>query len=111
MEFKVEVTEIAAAEIDFAYQWIKERAPDAAERWYDGLMAALSGLRQNPRRCARVPSTSFVGAEVRQLVYGRRRGRYRVLFTIHGNEVQSYGCFTEPERAFAADRRPGHYYS
>jgi hypothetical protein len=36
MEFKVEVTEIAAAEIDLAYQWIKERAPDAAERWSDG---------------------------------------------------------------------------
>jgi hypothetical protein len=31
MEYKVEVTEVAAAEIDSAYQWIKERAPDAAD--------------------------------------------------------------------------------
>lgn len=88
MEYKVEVTEFAAAEIDNAFEWIKERAPDAAERWYDGLMAALQSLRRNPRRCARVLSTSFGESEIRQLVHGRRRGRYRILFTIHEEKVQ-----------------------
>jgi plasmid stabilization system protein ParE len=51
-------------------------------------MAALSSLRQNPRRCARVLAAEFEGAEIRQLVYGRRRGRYRILFTIHGDTVE-----------------------
>lgn len=88
MEYRVEVTEIAAAEIDNAYEWIKERAPQAAESWYDGLMAALSSLEQNPRRCPRVFTTEFEGSEVRQLIYGRRRGRYRVLFTLHGETVE-----------------------
>lgn len=88
MEYAVEVTEIAAAEIDSAYEWIKERAPDAAERWYAGLMAALSSLRRNPRRCARVLTAEFQGAEIRQLVYGRRRGRYRILFIIRGDTVE-----------------------
>jgi plasmid stabilization system protein ParE len=88
MEYAVEVTEIAAAEIDSAYEWIKERAPDAAERWYAGLMTALSSLRQNPRRCARVFAAEFEGLEIRQLVYGQRRGRYRILFTIRGDIVE-----------------------
>jgi plasmid stabilization system protein ParE len=88
VEYKIEVTEIAAAEIDSAYQWINERAPDAADRWYDGLMAALRSLRQNPRRCARLFTTDFVELEIRQLVYGRRRGRYRVLFTIDGDTIR-----------------------
>ena len=84
MDYRVEVTEVAAAEVDSAYEWIKERAPLAAERWYNGLMAALSSLQQNPRRCPRVFRTEFEEAEVRQLIYGRRQGRYRVLFTIRG---------------------------
>jgi plasmid stabilization system protein ParE len=88
MEYAVEVTEIAAAEIDSAYEWIKERAPDAAERWYAGLMTALSSLRRNPRRCARVFAAEFEGLEIRQLVYGQRRGRYRILFTIRGDIVE-----------------------
>jgi plasmid stabilization system protein ParE len=88
MEYRVEVTEVAAAEIDSAYEWIKERAPDAAETWYDGLMAALSSLRHHPRRCARVLTTDLEKSEIRQLIYGRRRGRYSVLFMIHGDTVE-----------------------
>jgi plasmid stabilization system protein ParE len=68
MEYAVEVTETAAAEIDSAYEWIKDRVPDAAGRWYAGLMAALSSLRQNPRRCARILAADFEGFEIRQLV-------------------------------------------
>ena len=107
MDYRVEVTEIAAAEIDIAYQWIEERSPDAAGRGYDGLMAALNSLRQNPRRCARVLTTDFREAEVRQLIYGRRRGRYRVLFTIQ--EASSRSCVSgmAPARRFAADRDAG----
>jgi plasmid stabilization system protein ParE len=88
MEYAVEVTEIAAAEIDSAYEWIKEQAPDAADRWYTGFMAALNSLRQNPKRCARVFAAEFEGVEIRQLVYGRRRGRYRILFTTSGDIVE-----------------------
>ena len=88
MAYRVEVTEIAAAEIDFAYSWLKERSPTAAERWYRGLMASLASLREHPQRCTQAYGVSSAGAEVRQLIYGRRRGRYRILFTIAGNEVQ-----------------------
>jgi plasmid stabilization system protein ParE len=51
-------------------------------------MAALNSLRQNPRRCARVFAAEFEGLEIRQLIYGRRRARYRILFTISGDTVE-----------------------
>jgi plasmid stabilization system protein ParE len=51
-------------------------------------MAALNSLRQNPKRCARVFVAEFEGVEIRQLVYGRRRGRYRILFTTSGDTVE-----------------------
>jgi plasmid stabilization system protein ParE len=88
MEYRVEVTETAAVEIDDAYAWIRDRSPHAAQKWYEGLMTALSSLRQNPRRCARVLASDFQGSEIRQLIYGGRCGRYRVLFTIHGETVE-----------------------
>lgn len=88
MAYRVAVTEVAAAEIDSAYEWIEERAPDAAERWYDGLMAAVGSLRHHPRRYARVPMAESDGPEIRQLIYGRRRGQYRVLFVVHEDTVE-----------------------
>ena len=88
MGYRVEVTEAAAAEIDSAYEWIKEGEPDAAVRWYDGLMVALRSLRDNPRRCARVRTADLKEPEIRQLIYGRRRGRYCVLFAIHDDTVE-----------------------
>ena len=59
MEYEIDVTDTAFAEIDNAYQWIKEWAPDAAESWYEGLMTALRSLRQNPRRCPRTFATNL----------------------------------------------------
>jgi len=88
MAYRVEVTEIAAAEIDSNYSWLKVRSPAAAERWYRGLMTCLETLREHPQRCARVFEEGSAGAEIRQLIYGRRHGRYRILFTISGDEVQ-----------------------
>jgi plasmid stabilization system protein ParE len=88
MAYRVKVTEIAAAEIDDSYSWLKERSPAAAERWYDGLIASLKTLHQHPQRCARVFDEGSAGAEIRQLIHGRRHGRYRILFTISGNQVQ-----------------------
>jgi plasmid stabilization system protein ParE len=88
MAYRVEVTEIAAAEIDSAYLWLRQRSPGAAERWYRGLMASLATLRENPRRCVRVLGSSSGGTEIRQLIYGRRHGRYRIVFTISDDTVE-----------------------
>lgn len=78
----------ALDDLDEAYQWMKEQAPEAAARWFSGFVKALNTLTTFPDRCGLAPENEAVEPEVRQLLYGRRRGVYRALFTITGKEVR-----------------------
>ena len=75
-------------DLDEAYQWISEQAPDAAARWFNGFDEAFQTLSKLPERCGLAPENDVVEPEIRQLLYGRRSGVYRVLFTITGSEVR-----------------------
>jgi plasmid stabilization system protein ParE len=71
-----------------AVRWYAERSPDAAQRWHDGLSRAIDSLAKLPTRCPVSQADSrALGCEVRQLLYGKRRGVYRILFTIAGDTV------------------------
>jgi hypothetical protein len=48
----------------------------------------LHTLAHFPQRCELAPENKLVESEIRQLIFGRRRGAYRALFTIVGNEVR-----------------------
>ncbi|MBN2023869.1 MAG: type II toxin-antitoxin system RelE/ParE family toxin [Pirellulales bacterium] len=74
-------------DLDEAYQWIREQAPEAAARWFNGFVEALNSLITSPERCGLAPENDAVEPEIRQLLYGRRSGVYRALFTITRNEV------------------------
>lgn len=87
MTYKLIVAPPALADLDEAYRWIAERSPENAARWYNRFLDALSTLERFPRRCEVAPESRHVGLEIRQLLYGRRGGVYRVLFTIRGREV------------------------
>jgi len=75
-------------DLDEAYQWIRERAPEAAARWFNGFVTALNSLTTSPERCGLAPENDAVEPEIRQFLYGRRSGVYRALFTITGSEVR-----------------------
>lgn len=87
--FQVLLSAEAEANIEAAYSWIAEADSDAAIRWYVGLIQALAGLSRFPARCPVSPETrlGFVDLELRQLLYGRHFWKYRILFTIAGDEV------------------------
>lgn len=87
MSFCVVVTRMAREEIADAVRWISERSPDAAIRWLDGIDEAIADLNQFPTRCAIAAETDTIGIEIRQQVYGRRSGRYRILFVVRGDVV------------------------
>lgn len=74
-------------DLDEAYQWIRERAPEAAAQWFNGFVAALDSLTTSPERCGLAPENDAVEPEIRQFLYGRRSGVYRALFTTTGSEV------------------------
>jgi hypothetical protein len=54
----------------------------------EGVEAAILTLGRFPTRCGIAPESREFPEEIRQLLYGRRGGRYRILFVIRGNEVR-----------------------
>jgi plasmid stabilization system protein ParE len=87
MSFRVEITATAFAEIRQSYLWMAEQSEAAAERWLDSLLAALETLADNPLRCSLAPEYEDSSRELRQLIVGKRRNIYRVLFEVRGETV------------------------
>src|SRR5438132_11230856 len=73
-----------------AFLWLAEAAPEAAVAWLRGLRAAIATLSSHPRRCPLAPEDAFFVEEIRQLLYGRQRGIYRVLFEVRDDEQTVY---------------------
>ncbi len=87
MKYRVLIQAAAQKDIETAYAWLAKQSPGAAARWYNGLAEAICSLADMPRRCTLAPEDDAFAVEIRQLLYGRRAGRYRILFTIRGREV------------------------
>jgi plasmid stabilization system protein ParE len=68
--------------------WAADRAPHTAVEWLGRFEAELESLANFPERCALAPENALIEPEIRQLLFGRRQGAYRALFTIAGDEVR-----------------------
>ena len=86
MTYQVVLTDRAARDLDEAYRWCAERAPEAAVGWYNGFIDALNSLVSNPERCPVAAEGRKLSIEIRQLLYGRRRS-YRALFLVREQTV------------------------
>jgi len=87
VKYRVVIESSARYDIDIAYDWIKERAPLAAIKWFNQVDDAIRSLARNPHRCVPAPESVEFEQDIRQLVHGRRAGRYRLLFVIEANAV------------------------
>jgi plasmid stabilization system protein ParE len=87
MAHVVRITARALSEIDERLGWLSARSPSAALRWHEQLMQAISSLQDNPERCGLAPESEWYPGELRQLLHGKRRGVYRILFEVRGNAV------------------------
>ncbi len=87
MTFQVEITPVAEAQIEQAYRWYRERNPEFADRWFRGLMNTIATLQEKPRRCGLAIEHDIFPEEVRQLLYGKSKNIYRVLFIIRDTAV------------------------
>jgi plasmid stabilization system protein ParE len=88
MSYRVIIQPSALKDLDEAYTWLAERSPTMAARWFNRLLDAVNSLARSPEFCGLAAESEYVGREIRQLLYGRRPGVYRVLFVIDGKEVQ-----------------------
>ena len=88
MSYRIVVTLTARADAVEAFRWIAEQSLDAAARWYAGFQKAIAKLSRNPERHPVAKEASEqAGITLRQMLYDRRRGIYRILFSIQGETV------------------------
>jgi len=64
------------------YKWLLERAPFRGPQWCEGLEEAIRSLSTNPHRCPLAPESREFSQDIRQLLYGKKHGTYRILFCI-----------------------------
>ncbi len=90
MKYLIDISSVAEAEIDTILLGLSQLAsPAQASQWYLGLLEAIESLSQMPNRCALARENKNFSLEIRQLIYGRGRNLYRVLFTVLDGENAS----------------------
>ena len=87
-KYVVEIHPRALVEIEEAYCWWENEAPQYAPAWFNGLFKAIGTLETNPERCPAAPESMLVDFEVLQLLHGKGKMVYRILYTLVGNTVR-----------------------
>ena len=83
MSDRIEISSVAEAEADSAFLLLSRiTSPEKARQWYEGLLRAIESLSKMPKRCPLARENQNFSPEIRQLIYGRGRNSYRILFTI-----------------------------
>lgn len=93
MAFHVDVTDPALADAEDYVRRIRDvnKEPDAAERWFRGLVTAIYSLEEFPSRCPIIPEASAFNEKIRHLIYFS----HRIIFGIdyNGKRVVVYRIF------------------
>ena len=87
MAHTLNISARAMADIRAAVAWLRQRNAAAAARLHAGILAAVRSLATNPERCPLADEAADLGVDLRELLYGRRRNVYRILFTVEGQAV------------------------
>ena len=89
MKYRVRLTGKAEADVASVLEWFRDQqALAAGGKWYAALMKALDTLEMHPERCGLAVEADELGQEVRELLIGKRRGVYRLLFIVSGKAVE-----------------------
>ena len=84
---QVNILPSAERNISEAYEWIAERNPDDAIRWYNRLMELILSLDTFPERAPFAPENKSLRRGIREIFHGQRQYKYRILFTVTENKV------------------------
>ena len=106
MKYRVVLQPGAEADIGEAFAYLRARAPEAAERWLRGLYASVETLETIPTRCGLARENDAFRDQIRQLLYGKRQHKYRILFTVRGGEVHVLHVRHGARAALEPRRRP-----
>jgi len=112
MRYRVRIETRAIRDIDEACGWIATRSSEAAERWFGAIESEIRSLEHFPERCPRAREADLFPYDLRQLVFGRHHGRYRIIFTVRGEIVHvlhiRHGARPTMDKAEIEDLLPPH---
>lgn len=85
MDYDVEIMPAALADAEAYVQFLEDEhgAPEYAEQWWDGLIAAFLSLEKMPRRCPFIPERRHFEGEIRHLIYQS----HRIIFQVSETKV------------------------
>jgi plasmid stabilization system protein ParE len=89
MKYRIEVSSVAEAEADKVFLDMAQRTSlETARYWQASLLSAIESLVQMPKRCSLARENQYFSQEIRQLIHGKGRNVYRILFTVlEGEDV------------------------
>jgi len=82
MPYRIVLADSAKTDTENIHRWVTEQAPLRGSEWFEKLLDCLYSLAENPRRCPLAPEAQKAGRDIRNLLYGRRKHAYRILFEI-----------------------------
>lgn len=77
----------AAEELELAIGWSFEHHVTTAAEWSTKLLDTIGSLATDPHRHGLAREDSQFDATIRQLLFGRAKSIYRILYTVEGNTV------------------------
>ncbi len=88
--YTVFIEERAQGDMEQAYLWLVENAPEYAADWFNSLLDSVAKLESFPERCPLAPEneSGLFTHEIRQLLHGKRQHKYRILYWIDGDSVR-----------------------
>lgn len=88
MSYRIQPSAQAEADIDRIFNWLFERSPQGAARWYESFWDTAERLREFPHSCTLATEAKDFPEELRCMLFGTTTGKtYRALFAIRGNVV------------------------
>lgn len=88
MTYRVEFAPRALFQARQAHDWLAGRSPERAAKWYEKLLEKAEALQTHPLRHPLAPESEKLGEEVREVLYGKRPGVSRILYTVQNDVVR-----------------------
>lgn len=88
MTYRVIIEPTAEIEIRQAVRWLAaNRSHTVAVRWLGGIQTKIQTLRKLPLRCPLAAENDKFPEDIRELLFGKAKNRYRIIFTVRNDAV------------------------
>jgi plasmid stabilization system protein ParE len=88
VQYRIRLTDKAEKDIEAVLRWFRDqRATTAGDRWFSRLLEKIDTLETHPERRSVAAESEDLGVEIRELLFGRRHGVYRILFRVEKRTV------------------------